>query len=255
MSVWYKFKFTLIYWLNKDSMIYIITSFFLFLSFGLFFSLGVLSIFCCFLLLSLLVVKDLSIWFDCLFELSLESLEIFLACEFGTELLRFRFLIWDVISCPAPCIIAGLHLLQLTEDILSLKQVIHNTLMSFLGPNKHSHKPRLLMLKKLKFPNAPLFPLAPPPIDFTSKFNNSIFFLLTSNNRDFRQIAEFPIAYHLGFGVVILVHLVFVFTDLFGILGHSVLKCKGYNYTLVNSQTLIICAFSSNKLKLFLSAL
>jgi hypothetical protein len=75
----------------------------------------------------------LFVLFTSFFKLNLKLLEIFFWSEFGTKLLRLRLFISNVVCCPSPCIVAGLHFLQGAKQVCRLKQVINYTFMSFLS--------------------------------------------------------------------------------------------------------------------------
>lgn len=159
-----------------------------------------------------LAVEDAGILFTELLELGLEAVELLFRGKFGAELLALWLLVADVVGGPGPGIVAGLHLLQLAEDLLGLNQVVEDALVGFLRPHQHPDQTRLLVLQELELAHSSLLPLAPPSIDFGFKFGYQLLLLLAGDHGDLGQVVDLVGGIEdLLLGVVVLVDLLVLF--------------------------------------------
>lgn len=98
--------------------------------------------------------KNLSVVFTSFLELFFELFVVFFWSEFGTELLSFWLLIWNIISSPSPCVVAGFELFEFAEDVLSLKEMVDDNLVSFFSSDEYSDEIVLFVFKEFQLTNA-----------------------------------------------------------------------------------------------------
>ena len=97
--------------------------------------------------------KNLGIVFTSFFEFFFEFFVVFFWSEFGTELFSFWLLIWNIISSPSPCVVAGFELFKFAENVLGLKEMIDDNLVSFFGSDEYSDKIVLFVFEEFQLTN------------------------------------------------------------------------------------------------------
>lgn len=77
--------------------------------------------------------QSLSVNADCFIKLNFKALVLFFRSEFGTELLSFWLLIWNIMGSPSPAVVACFKLFQLAKDVFLNDIMVHDAFVSLIS--------------------------------------------------------------------------------------------------------------------------
>jgi hypothetical protein len=165
-----------------------------------------LSLFLLFLVLRLVLLDHLLVGFTGIVEESFEFLEVLLGSKLSAELLDGGCLVGDVLGRPTPRVVAGLELLQLSQDVLPDGEVVDGALVSLLSTTQDPDHVGNLVLEETQLAHSPFLPLLlAEPVDLGPEFGQLFLLLLACHHWDLGKVNNFPIANYFLLDVLVLI--------------------------------------------------